>query len=112
MDTEEFRDFCLSLPGATEKMPFQAFKSAQNVLAFYIGRHIFCFYDIEKFVACTVKCPPEQIPLLREKYEGITPPYNLSPKYWIGITFNSDVPDDELRRLVTQSYHLVKAAGK
>lgn len=108
MNTEEFRQFCLSLPDVTEKMPFQKFRAAENILAFYVGKHIFCFYDIEKFDECTVKCPPAQIATLEEKYKGVTDPYNLSHKYWIGIRFNSDVPDQELKNLVKQSYEIVK----
>jgi hypothetical protein len=34
-------------------MPFQAFKAAQSILAFYVGGKIFCYFDIEKFDSCT-----------------------------------------------------------
>ncbi|MCM1140085.1 MAG: MmcQ/YjbR family DNA-binding protein [Muribaculum sp.] len=109
MNCEDFRNFCLSLPEVTEKMPFQKFKSAQNILAFYVNGHIFCFYDIEKMDECTVKCHPEQIGELKASYKGIIDPYNLSHKYWIGVHFNSDVPDEEIRELVRQSYDIVKS---
>lgn len=109
MNCEDFRKFCLSLPGATEKMPFQKFASAKNILAFYVNDHIFCFYDIEKMDECTVKCHPEQVEELKEKYRGITDPYNLSHKYWIGIHFNSDVSDSLILELVRQSYEIIKA---
>ncbi len=112
MNTETFREYCLSLPGASEKMPFQAFKAARNILAFYIGGHMFCFYDIEKFDECTIKCHPEQIEELEESYQGITRPYNLNMKYWIGVHFGSDVPDAMIKDLVRQSYEIVKAKKK
>ncbi|MCM1490618.1 MAG: MmcQ/YjbR family DNA-binding protein [Muribaculum sp.] len=57
MNCKDFRNFCLSLPDVTEKMPFQKFTSAKNTLVFYVNDHIFCFYDIEKIDECTVKCP-------------------------------------------------------
>ena len=41
MNVEDFRNFCLSLPDSSEKMPFQAFKAAQSILAFYVGGKIF-----------------------------------------------------------------------
>jgi hypothetical protein len=53
MNVEDFRNFCLSLPDSSEKMPFQAFKAAQSILAFYVGGKIFCYFDIEKFDSCT-----------------------------------------------------------
>ena len=112
MDVADFRDFCLSMPDVTEKMPFQQFKTAQSILAFYVGEHIFCFYDIDKFDECTVKCPPEQIEPLEDKYVAVGAPYNMSHKYWIGIKFNSDMPDAMLHKLVKQSYELVKSEHK
>lgn len=109
MNAESFREFCLSLPETSEKMPFQKFPSAKSILAFYVHGHIFCFYDIDKMYECTVKCPTEEIEELKTRYKGITDPYNLSHKYWIGVHFNSDVPEKLIRDLVTQSYNLVKA---
>lgn len=73
---------------------------------------MFCFFDIVKFELCTIKCNPEEIGELEEHYEGVTRPKNLSPRYWIGVRFNSDVPDGELRRLVRQSYEIVKAGKR
>lgn len=109
MNVEEFRNYCLSLPGTSEKMPFQKFAATTAILAFYINGHIFCYYDIDKFDECTIKCDPNRIPVLKERYDAIGAPYNMSPKYWIGVKFNSDVPDKKLCELVKQSYELVKS---
>ena len=37
MNVEEFRDYCLSLPGMTEKMPFHTVNApySRDVLCFY-----------------------------------------------------------------------------
>ncbi len=44
MNIEEFREFCLSLPGVTEKMPFGAFRWAKDILVFfYVKGKMFCF---------------------------------------------------------------------
>ena len=46
MNIEELRNYCLSLSlEVVEKFPFQQFKAARDVLAFYIGGHIFCYFD-------------------------------------------------------------------
>lgn len=43
MNVEELRYYCLSLSNdVEEKFPFQQFKAARDVMAFYIGGHIFC----------------------------------------------------------------------
>lgn len=109
MNCEDFRDFCLSLPDATEKMPFQKFVAARSILAFYINGKIFCFYDIDRFDSCTIKCDPDAIEELKERYRAINQPYNLSRHYWISVGFNEDVEDVQIKELVTASYRIVKA---
>ncbi|WP_183559585.1 MmcQ/YjbR family DNA-binding protein [Mucilaginibacter sp. SP1R1] len=88
MNVEEFRDFCLSFPDTREGMPFEGFfKNAQAILVFYVGKKMFCLFDLNKFDRCTLKCDPNLIDELRE-HEGINKPFNLSPKHWISVDLN------------------------
>lgn len=112
MDIEEFREFCLSLPDSSEKMPFQAFRAAQSILAFYVGGRIFCFFDIERFDACTIKCAPEWIGELKARYMAVGAPYNMNPNYWISIRFNEDMPDEQIRAWTRRSYEIVSKKGR
>jgi len=105
MNVETLRDFCLSLPDVSEKMPFQAFKAAKEILAFYVGGHIFCYFDIMKFDHITIKCAQSEE--LIERYMAAMPPYNMSKKSWVGIAPNQDITDQHLLQLITDSYHLV-----
>lgn len=108
MNIEEFRTYCLSFPGSTEKMPFEKFfHGKHSFLAFYVNKKMFCYFDIDKFDCCTIKCPPEEIENLTEIYDSVSRPYNCNPKYWISIKFNEDMPDDEIKHLVRQSYEIV-----
>ena len=45
MNVEEFREYCLSLKGVEEKMPFVnvADRYSRDVLCFYVGDKWFCF---------------------------------------------------------------------
>ena len=54
MNVEEFREYCLSLPGVSEKMPFPnvADRYSRDVLCFYVGDKWFCFVNIEVFDFC------------------------------------------------------------
>ncbi len=110
MNAELLRDHCLSLPDVTEKMPFAAFKAAKDILAFYVGGHIFCYFDIMKFDRINIKCanPDELI----ARYAAAEPPYNMSRRYWAGIVPNGDISDRLLLQLVTDSYHLVARKKK
>lgn len=109
MNIEDFREFCLSLPNVTEKMPFGAFRWAKDILAFYVKGKMFCFFDISKFDKCTIKCDPLIIDELKAQYNAVDVPFNSSLKYWISIQFNDDMPDDELERLCRESYNLICA---
>lgn len=108
MNVEELRDFCLSLPDCSEKMPFQAFKAAKSILAFYVGGKIFCYFDIDKFYSCTIKCRPEMIDELKARYTAVGDPYNMSHKYWISIHFSEDMPDKMIKDMIAESYGIVK----
>ena len=108
MHIEEFREYCLSFPQTHEGTPFDGFfHNARSILVMYVMDKMFCFFDIEKFDVCTIKCEPDKIAELKEKYNAISEPFNLSPKYWISIRFNDDVPDKMLKELVRKSYNLV-----
>lgn len=108
MNIEDLREYCLTLPDVTEKMPFEAFfHNHESLLAFYAGKHIFCLTDIEANDECTVKCSPERIAELEERFTAIGKPYNFSPGHWISIKFNGDVPNEMLLNLVMDSYNLV-----
>lgn len=112
MNIEDFRDFCLALPGTTEKMPFQKFRAAGSVLVFYLGDKMYCLIDIDRFNSCTVKCQPERVEELKATYKGITYPYNMSHKYWIGIRFGTDVNDALLKQLIKNTHDLVMKQGR
>lgn len=108
MNIEELRNYCLSLsPEVVEKFPFQQFKAARDVLAFYINGHIFCYFDINDLSHVTMKCPKEDMPELLEQYDYIDHPYNSNAKYWIGIDITrAETP--LIKRLIAESFAIVQ----
>ncbi len=112
MNIEEFRAYCLSFKGARDKMPFGKATSEydRNLLVFSVTDKWFCFVNIDLFDFCNIKCPPERIEELQERYEGIRPGYHMNKKHWISVSFDRDVPDETIRALVRQSYDLVAAS--
>lgn len=99
---EDFRDYCLSFKGVTEKFPFD-----ETTLVFYVGNKMFCLVDIEAFDYCNLKCDPDEALELRAQYEGIQPGYHMSKKHWNSIYFQQDVPVKLMQELVVKSYDLV-----
>ncbi len=107
MHIESFRNYCLSLPEVEEKMPFEKFfHGRHSLLAFYARGKMFCYFDIDAFDLCTLRCPEAQINELKARYQSVGKPYNGDPRHWIGICPGGDMPDDVLKALVRQSYEL------
>ena len=109
MNVEEFRDYCLSLPHVTEKMPFTTVKDpySREVLCFYIGSKWFCYVNITVFDRCCVKMKENEACELRAEYDGIRPAWHMNKRHWSDVYFNQDVPDELIRQLVRRSYDLV-----
>ncbi|SFS74123.1 MmcQ/YjbR family DNA-binding protein [Saccharopolyspora flava] len=55
----------------------------------------------------TVKCAPEDVTALVQRYDDITTGYHLNKRHWISVWPGEEVDDDLLRDLVKNSYLLV-----
>lgn len=111
MNIEEFRDLCLSLPGARDRMPFTAMKTAdRDIMVFDVAGKWFCFVNILQHEYCCLKCDPAEGEALRESYEGVRPGYHMNKRHWISVCFDSDVPDSKIRELVRKAHSLAMAS--
>lgn len=111
MNIEEFRDYCLSLPNVTEGTPFEKFSRGRfTILVFYVGGHMFCYFNIDDFTSVTIKGEPQAIIELKERYQAIGEPYNGNKRHWMSVRLHSDVDDALLKRLVKASYDLTAKA--
>jgi len=103
MDIETFREFCLSLPGTTEGMPFD-----DRVLVFKVMGKIFALTDIEDFGFINLKCDPEKATELREKHpETVKPGYHMNKVHWNSVVPNAALSDKELYYWTRHSYELI-----
>ena len=131
MNIEEFREYCLSLPDTTEATPFEKFfaskasqraersrgkffakrsgKAERTILVFYVGGHMFCYFNVDDFSNITIKCDPAEMAEMKEHYESVSDPFNGDERYWISVQPNMDLPDNELKELVRKSYEIVKS---
>lgn len=110
MNIEELRDFCLSLGDVTEKTPFGKFaRRFDSVLAFYVCGHIFCMTDMNDFSTVTLKSTLEEIEDLKIRFHSITGARNPLKRDWIEVAVNADIPDREIKRLIGNSYAIIRA---
>ena len=105
MHLDRLRDYCLAKPGTTESLPF-----GPDVLVFKVADKMFAAINIEEVESrVNLKCDPEEAATLRDRYEGVQPGYHMNKKHWNTVALGADVPGDEIRRLIDQSYTLVVA---
>ncbi|NKB32442.1 MAG: hypothetical protein GKR91_05030 [Pseudomonadales bacterium] len=94
-------------PGATAKPMTPPRATVPNVLMYKVMNKMFAIMSIRGAEGVIVKCDPDQAQFLRDQYEGIGRRSHLDPRFWISIGLDSDVPTEEVHRLVEHSYELV-----
>lgn len=99
------REFCLSLPHATEDIQWG------NDLLFRIARKIFCATPLEPHapVKLSLKCTPARFAELVE-IEGIIPAPYMARNHWIAFVDLNALRQSEIKELILNSYQLVLAA--
>lgn len=102
MNIEVIRDYCLSLPKVTEDFPFD-----DTTLVFRIADKIFAIIDLLKTDSLVVKCNPQTVIELREKYEEIAGAYHMNKRYWNQINLAGNLSDCFVFLQIRHSYNEV-----
>lgn len=102
MDIEFFRTYCLSKKGVTEETPF-----GPDTLVFKVAGKLFALTDLNSFESVNLKCDPEQALELRERYSAVAPGFHMNKKHWNTVSFDIDMPDQEILSWLDHSYDLV-----
>ena len=105
MNIEDFRDFCLSLPGASEDLPF-----GPDTLVFKVGGKVFALTNLQTFESYNVKCDPELAAELREQYDYVLPGFHMNKKHWNTIVVDAGATMAQQRQWISHSYQLVVAS--
>ncbi len=104
-------DFGLSLPLTYEDHPFAQEFEAEPVTALRHKGNKKIFALIMRHggeLLVNVKCDPFEADFLRDYYAGVIPGWHMNKTHWNSIILQSDVPDDEIRRMIEASYWLTK----
>lgn len=102
MDIESLRDYCLSLPNATEDMPF-----GDDTLVFKVGGKIFLLTNLEGPLSINLKCEPEYAITLREEHSSIRPGFHMNKKHWNTVDMDGLLSDKFIIELINHSYQQV-----
>lgn len=100
MDIDSIRNFCLSLPHATEDIQWG------NDLLFRISGKIFVGINLDPPHSFSFKCTPEKFDELIE-IDGIIPaPYTARNK-WVMLERPDVLSDSETKSLIRNSYAMI-----
>jgi predicted DNA-binding protein (MmcQ/YjbR family) len=102
MNIEEFREYCLSKPGASEDFPF-----GEDTLVFKVGGKMFALTSLDGDFTANLKCDPEWAIELRETYPCVIPGYHMSKRHWNTIIFDGSIPDRLVCDWIDHSYELI-----
>ena len=105
MNVEEFQDFCMSLKGTVEKAPWSE-DQYKDLITFSIGDKWFALLDPDNRFS-NLKCNPERVIELTEKYKGCFPAWHMNKTHWIGVRLESDIPDRVIKGMIADSYNLI-----
>jgi predicted DNA-binding protein (MmcQ/YjbR family) len=100
---EWVRQFCLSLPHATEKVRWE------HNLLFCISDKMFCVANLEPAVSTgriAFKCTPEKFEELVE-VEGLIPAPYMARNHWVSVRDMNALRRIEMEELIHNSYRLV-----
>ena len=102
MNVESIRDYCLSLPAASEYFPFD-----ETTLAFRVVDKIFAMIDLEDTQWFVLKCAPDYALELRDRHPEITGAWHMNKKHWNQLDLEGLLPDELILKLIRHSYDLV-----
>jgi predicted DNA-binding protein (MmcQ/YjbR family) len=107
IDIEVVRTLCLSLPHATEDLPF-----GPSTLAFRVRGKIFGLMSLDEldYQRINLKCDPEEVEELRANHSFVIPGYHMNKKHWNTILLNDEADFRLVKKLVEDSYSIVKSS--
>lgn len=106
MNIEEFCAYCLAKPHVEDTFPF-----GPDTLVFKVMGKMFALTGLENEVfSVTLKCDPEEAIALREAYEEVRPGYHTNKQHWNTVRFEGSLSDEQLCKMIDDSYHLVVAS--
>lgn len=100
MDAEDLHNYCLGLPNVTFDFPFD-----EDTICYRICNKIFALASLERVpLRVNLKCSPDIIDELREKFICIQPGYHMNKRNWNTVVFDGVLSVSGLETLIQHSY--------
>lgn len=69
-------------------------------------------YEYEGAMRINIKVDPEWRDFWRKAYEAVLPGYHQNKEHWNTVLLDGTIPDEEIRRMIAESYDLVVGKKK
>ena len=103
MNVEEIREYCLAKKAVTESTPFD-----EVTLVFKVAGKMFAIVPLDEInLSISLKCDPEMVPVLREKYPAVKPGYHLSKTHWNTVYVDGSIEIRLILQWIDDSYDLI-----
>jgi predicted DNA-binding protein (MmcQ/YjbR family) len=102
MNIEQIREYCLSIPGVTEDMPF-----GDDTLVFRVADKIFALVNLDGETRINLKCDPARAIELREEHPAIIPGYHMNKQHWNTVIMDESLNRELVTSLIDHSCELI-----
>lgn len=106
-ERKEILDYGMTLPDVYIDTPFH--DDNWVLLRYRKNKKAFAWtYERNGFVWVNVKVDPEWRDFWRRAYDAVLPGYHQNKEHWNSVRLDNSIPDDEIKRMVAESYDLVR----
>lgn len=65
-------------------------------------------YERNQRIWVNIKCSPEWVTFWQNAFPSVVPAYHMNKKHWNSLILDGTIPDKEIKRMLAESYDLVK----
>lgn len=109
MTKEKVIEYSLTLSGASCDSPFGHDGESVVLRHSDSGKWFGLIMELNGEYILNLKCEPMNADFLRSVYKGVTAAYHMNKTHWNTVYLNSDVPEDEIKRMIDDSFCLTKS---
>jgi len=103
MDLKKLHSYLYRKVKSEECFPF-----GSNVMVFKVMGKMFALLGPHgEYHLLNLKCDPDEANVLRKVFKSIIPGYHMNKTHWNSIILDRSVPDDEIKRMIDNSYQLI-----
>ena len=104
-ERKEVTAHCLTYENVYEDYPFHdqnwcVMRHKEN------GKVFAWIFDKDGHVWINLKCDPQWRDFWRQTFPSVIPAYHLNKEHWNSVILDGTVPDEEIKRMILESYDL------